>query len=424
MRLKMDKTKEKNGFLFNVLLITIFFNIWFPKAGIKLSGIPLTVGNVFLAITFFFWTMKKVMNRRMKINKIGYILIILMLYSLIKYLLIGGFVKNIGYIIPLVVYPLMFIIAYDTIDTKEKLQKVIKVMCFGFFFICIYALLQYVFGIEKICVPGLTVNLSDYTTYGANWYLQKNNNNSSEIGTKIISTFQNGNLYGVNALLIYPIVYGYLKKENRSFLMYVSLALFVICVFLSLSRSCWLGIILFMLFGIFLESEKNKNSLYRKAIIILMCLVLVEVSFKYFPSIATRFSSMDKSSIMSMSGRTEGLTEVLNNFSQYKYIFIWFIGSNGFIENVGLAYEMTPLALLVQVGIIGIVLFYGILYQVWKRMNKKKWLQNAVKLSIFIWTIVGCIEGAFWLPPTALNIFLILALGLIDQKVMDTSKGE
>lgn len=420
----MDKTKEKNGFLFNVLLITIFFNIWFPKAGIKLSGIPLTVGNVFLAITFFFWTMKKVMNRRMKINKSGYILIILMLYSLIKYLLIGGFVKNIGYIIPLVVYPLMFIIAYDTIDTKEKLQKVIKVMCFGFFFICIYALLQYVFGIEKICVPGLTVNLSDYTTYGANWYLQKNNNNSSGIGTKIISTFQNGNLYGVNTLLIYPIVYGYLKKENRSILMYVSLALFVICVFLSLSRSCWLGIVLFMLFGIFLESEKNKNSLYRKAIIILMCLVLVEVSFKYFPSIAARFSSMDKSSIMSMSGRTEGLTEVLNNFSQYKYIFIWFIGSNGFIENVGLAYEMTPLALLVQVGIIGIVLFYGTLYQVWKRMNKKKWLQNAVKLSIFIWTIVGCIEGAFWLPPTALNIFLILALGLVDQKVKDTSKGE
>lgn len=420
----MDKTKEKNGFLFNLLLITIFFNIWFPKAGIKLSEIPLTVGNVFLAITFFFWTMKKVMNRRMKINKIGYILIILMLYSFIKYLIIGEFVKNIGYIIPLVVYPLMFIIAYDTIDTKEKLQKVIKVICFGFFFICIYALLQYVLGIEKVCIPGLTVNLSDYTTYGANWYLQKNNNNSSEIGTKIISTFQNGNLYGVNALLIYPIVYGYLKKENKSFLMYVSLALFVICVFLSLSRSCWLGIILFMLFGIFLESEKNKNSLYRKAIIILMCLVLVGVSFKYFPSIATRFSSMDKSSIMSMSGRTEGLTEVLNNFSQYKYIFIWFIGSNGFIENVGLAYEMTPLALLVQVGIIGIVLFYGILYQVWKRMNKKKWLQNAVKLSIFIWTIVGCIEGAFWLPPTALNIFLILALGLIDQKVMDTSKGE
>ena len=133
---------------------------------------------------------------------------------------------------------------------------------------------------------------------------------------------------------------------------------------------------------------------------------------------------MDKSSIMSMSGRTEGLNEVLNNFSQYKHIFIWFIGSNGFIENIGLAYEMTPLAMLVQIGLIGILLFYGILYKIWKQMNPKKWLQNAIKLSIFIWAIVGCIEGAFWLPPTALNIFLILALGLVDQKEMGTYKGE
>ena len=55
---------------------------------------------------------------------------------------------------------------------------------------------------------------------------------------------------------------------------------------------------------------------------------------------------------------------------------------------------------------------------------KLTFLNSIIKLSIFIWTIVGCIEGAFWLPPTALNIFLILALGLVDQKVMDTSKGE
>lgn len=419
----MKKTKEKNGFLFNLLLITIFFNIWFPKAGIKLLGIPLTVGNIFFAITFFFWIMKKGMSGYVKINKNSYILIALTLYSFVKFLIIGGVVRNIGYIIPLVVYPLMFVIAYDTIDTKEKLQKVIKVICSGFFFICIYALLQYAFGIEKVCIPGLTVNLTDYRTYGASWYLQKNNNNNSGIGTKIISTFQNGNLFGVNVLLIYPIAYGYLKKENKIFLMYVSLALFIICVFLSLSRSCWLGIILFMLFGIFLENEKNKNSIYRKSIIILMCLILVGISFKYFPSIAARFSSMDKSSIMSMSGRTEGLTEVLSNFLKYKYIFIWFIGSNGFIENIGLAYEMTPLAILVQVGIIGILLFYGMLYKTWKKMSKKMWLQNAVKLSIFVWTIVGCIEGAFWLPPTALNIFLILALGLIDQKEMDKCKG-
>ena len=65
-------------------------------------------------------------------------------------------------------------------------------ICFGFFFISIYALLQYILGIEKVCIPGITVNLSDYIKYGSKWYLQKNNNNAG-VGTKIISTFQNGN---------------------------------------------------------------------------------------------------------------------------------------------------------------------------------------------------------------------------------------
>lgn len=412
----MEKTKEKNSFLFNLLLITVFFNIWFPKAGIKLAGIPLTVGNVFLAITFICWLLKKLKNKIIRIHKISYLVGILMIYSIVRYIVLENILENIGYIIPLVVYPLIFFISYDLIDSKQKEEKIVKVICSGFFFICAYALLQYIFGIEKVCIPGLTVNLSDYAKYGAKWYLQKNNN-SSGVGTKIVSTFQNGNLYGVNTLLIYPIVYQYYKKMNKTVEMYVSLIIFIICVFLSLSRACWLGIVVFMLFGIFLENEKTKKSLLRKIIMILVCCIAIVSAFKYFPTIATRFTSMDKSSIISMSGRTEGLNDVIKNFMDYKYFFIWLIGSNGFIKDVGLAYEMTPLAILVQIGLIGVIIFYSILYKVWTTMNKKQWLQSAIKLSILIWVIVGCIEGAFWLPPTALNIFLLLAIGLSNQKI-------
>lgn len=411
----MEKNKEKNGMLFNLLLITIFFNICFPKAGIKMSGIPLTIGNVFFAITFACWLVKKLIKGHITINKIGYGIIILIIFSAVKYLIIGNILENIGFIIPLIIYPLIFFIAYDLIDSKSKERKVVKTICFGFFFICIYALLQYIFGIEKVCIPGLTVNLSDYLEFGSKWYLQKSNNNAG-VGTKIFSTFQNGNLYGVNMLLIFPVVYYYYKEKNKNIMMYSALILFVICVFLSLSRACWVGIILFMVFGVFLENEKNKNSIYRKLVIISLCCVLVIITFKYFPTITMRLSSVDKSSIISMSGRTEGLQTVIKNFNEYKYMFIWIIGSNGFIENVGLAYEMTPLAILVQIGLIGVVLFYWILYKTWKSMNKIMWLQKAIKLSIFIWTLIGCIEGAFWLPPTALNIFLILAIGLANQK--------
>ncbi len=41
-----------------MLLLTLFFSIWFPKAGVKFSGIPLTVSNVLFGITFILWFLK------------------------------------------------------------------------------------------------------------------------------------------------------------------------------------------------------------------------------------------------------------------------------------------------------------------------------------------------------------------------------
>ena len=91
----MEKTKEKNSFLFNLLLITVFFNIWFPKAGIKLAGIPLTVGNVFLAITFICWLLKKLKNKIIRIHKISYLVGILMIYSIVRYIVLENILENI-----------------------------------------------------------------------------------------------------------------------------------------------------------------------------------------------------------------------------------------------------------------------------------------------------------------------------------------
>ena len=167
----LEKTKtKKSEFLFNMLLITIFWNIWFPKAGIKIGGIPLTLGNIVFAITFIFWIVEKIRKGKMpKIPLVGMIFIGIF-YFFLKYLylfLIQNIVLNsmIGYIIPLCIYPLIFLITYDLIDSKEKLDKVLKVIIFGFFFLSIYAILQYILKIETVAIPGLTVNLTDYQEF-------------------------------------------------------------------------------------------------------------------------------------------------------------------------------------------------------------------------------------------------------------------
>ena len=37
--------------------------------------------------------------------------------------------------------------------------------------------------------------------------------------------------------------------------------------------------------------------------------------------------------------------------------------------------------------------------------------------KIIIWLIVGIIECGYWLPPAALNIFMLIAFGYANKKI-------
>ena len=413
---------KKNKFIFTLLLITIFWNIWFPKAGIKLSGIPITVGNVFFAITFFVWIINKIKSGKIKSTKMSLILILGIAYFILKYTIIyanlGTIIPSMTYIIPLLIYPLIFFVTVDLIDSKEKLEKVIKIIVYGFFFLCFYAIIQYIVGIDKCDIPGLTVNLSDYREMGPLWFMQKSNG-TDKANSKMVSTYQNGNLFGINLVFIYPLVYYYYSKKEK--IKTFSLVLFITCAFLTLSRTCWLGIVLFIFLGIMLEREKTQKAILGKILTIFLCIICLVLVFIYIPSIANRFFGTEKSDWISMSGRTEGLITVLKTVWSSNSIIAWFIGPQGIVQYSGLAYEMLPLSLFVQTGIIGVILLYGFFIKVYCSFSKKDYIQKAIKLSLIIWLIIGCIECGYWLPPTALNIFMIIGLGFVSKNINEVN---
>ena len=412
----MSYSKGKNDYLFNLLLMTIFFNFAFPKAGVKLSGIPLTIGNLLFAFAFSIWIIKKIKNGKISYSKIGLLILLLVAFFFLKYLLIGNFIDNIGYIIPLIIYPLIFFMVYDLIDSQEKISKIIKLIVVCYFIIALYALLQFFVGIENCAIPGLTVNYSDFREYGKYWFMTKANGTDTSM-SKIVSTYQNGNLFGVNMLLCYPIVYSYLKNKKRNKLMILSLILFICTVFLSLSRACWLGIVLFLFIAIFMEKNKNKSSLLFKFLMILLCVLSLIMVFNYMPSVANRFLNTKPSDWVSMSGRTEGLISILSEIKSTSSVSAILFGFNGIINYDGLAYEMFPLALFVQGGLTGLIIFYIILFNVLKKFSSKNFVLIAIRLSIIIWMIVGIIECGFWLPPFSLNLFTIIAIGYSINKL-------
>ena len=421
----MEEKKEKNGILFNLLLITIFWNIWFPKAGIKLGGIPLTVGNVFFAITFALWVFIKLRSKTVRVQVIvSSITILGIFYFIIKYTIvygtIGGIGTSIGYIIPLCIYPLIFFVTYDFINSKEQIEKIMKVIVYGFFFLCIYAIIQSIVGIENCDIPGLTVNLTDYRQWGDFWYRTKANGTNAE-NIKIVGTYQNGNLFGISLILIYPLVYGYYKKYKKNKILIISLILFIITVFLTLSRACWLGIVLFITFGVVFERESTKQSLLRKVITIIISIIAIIYVFKYLPTVANRLFDTDKEDWVSMSGRTAGAINVFKSLQNSNSILPYIIGPYGIAEYYGLAYEVMPLSVFVQTGIIGLILLYSVFFKTLGLLKNKNYIAKSVRLAIIIWLIVGFIECGYWLPPAALNIFMIMALGLKSNEIL---KGE
>ena len=155
--------------------------------------------------------------------------------------------------------------------------------------------------------------------------------------TKIMSTYQNGNLFGIGLLLIYPLVYSYYNKRKNRKMCNLSLVLFIVCIFLTLSRACWLGYALSIFIEIFLKSEKTIKSILKKFSMIRLFAGVMVLIFNYVPQIANRFFNTDLDDWISMNGRTEGL-------------------------------------------------------------------------------IVGIIECRYWLLPTALNIFMLIALGYSHKK--------
>lgn len=417
----MKKNEYKNSFIFILLLMTIFFNWVLPKAGTKISGIPLTIGILLFAVLILFWIIKMI-NKKIYFPKTAWYILLSQLYFTIRVVILLGtgvqLTEIVTYAIPLIVFPFIFFIIINEVNDKERYKRIMNILVYGFLLLCIYSIIQSIFGIAKTDIPGLTVNLTDYKTLGENWFLQKSNGITEE-NAKIVATYQNGNVLGVNLLIFFPIIYEYiLDKNNNKFISLATIALFVIVELLTLSRSCWVGVVAFIFFRIVCKDNKKiKDLLYKFFIIIVGIAVLLFILVK-FPSIANRLLNIDMETFLQASGRTEGAIEFLNSTIQDGNILInILIGPFGLIENKGLAYEMTQLAIYKVSGIIGLILWSIPIFMIYKSLKHNNNIQYSYKIAILLWFLVAMIEGAYWTPPTAINLFIMLGLALVNEKI-------
>ena len=428
--MKMNNEIKKSYFYrysYLLLLVTVFINVTFPKAGIKLGGIPLTVGNVFLLLTIMSWFIYVLWKRCFVLSRAETFAIVSCVYWLIRFLLVMaegrvGLSEWVGFFVPLVVYPFTFIVFNYFITGMEQINFILRMLLVGTIIVFVFGFLQAAFGIEKFSIPGLTVNYTDYIS-STNWYAEKYNGVQEGIAySKTVSTYQNGNLLGVNVLLFCPMIYESIKNKTGR---HIYMLVFVLFCILTGSKTCWVGIVLYLFIkGAVILNRKwaESRKVQFACLIIAVIPVIAAIFLNMFPQIVERFQeSFTLKNINDLSGRSESMNRLINYFiNKTEWLLV---GPYGLTSYWGSSYEMAYFCILMLGGLAGLIAFFGpivyIIVRYFIRHTKESKVLKGITHGVIVYLIVAFVEGALWLPPTAINLWLVMAMGYKMSRFME-----
>lgn len=308
--------------------------------------------------------------------------------------------------------PIIFLSVQKNIKNRKQLEYVINIIYICVLIVLIYACLQYFVGIGTVQIPGITVNFSDYLVAPSGWWRKKANAVSVN-NSKIISTYQNGNLFGVNMSLLFPIVNA-IPYKNK-FLQYIGLGMFCFCSLVSGSRA-FLFAMCFYVFILLIQALKE-GKIRKKSFIygILFILIAITLLYRIINSgndyVQRVVEVMNWDSLSNASNRVPKIQEYLMwLFSGKKSFLHFFIGSFG-MNHLGEAYEMLWAGVFIFGGIIGVFIFYIPFIRIMNMMNYLKEtdvIGKGLFNGVLVYLFISMVEGAFWLLPTAINVWMVI----------------
>lgn len=228
----------------------MLFIIVFPKGGIKIKNIPITWGYDLLAILGFSLLFRK----KYEVNK-NHTLVLLALLpfqivSLITILINGA--TNIGFTISFFtsffVLPFIFLFILSEYFERMDFNFFIKIIRRSLLFIASYGIFLFFFRIFMgyfFEISFLTINYHDSGLLDYTKCIDRNKI------FKLISTYNNGNLYGICILMLLPF-YSLIEKSHlKKMVVKTSLIL-------TISRTVWIGLIFHeFLYDFFIKKNKR-----------------------------------------------------------------------------------------------------------------------------------------------------------------------
>lgn len=302
-----------------------------------------------------------------------------------------------------------YFILINTIKTRQQLFALAAVLVLAASAAALYGLYQYKF------VGTTSESWVDTSMFG-------------DIKSRVVSTFDNPNVFGEYMVLVIPIAAAMLWGQEKWFFRLVTLgfaAVMLVSLMVTYSRGAYVGLMLAV--GMFAV-------LRDKRFIILGIAGLLLLPFVLPPSVINRFASIGNLQDTSSSYRISvwlGSLRIVRDF--------WPSGTGLGLEPFKLIYPKYSLAaayalhshniyiqLLIETGIIGFVVFLGMMFMFYKAVltgfykTKDGFLSSlmiAVGSGMAGYLAQGMVENVWYNYRVLLAFWVMLAMGMIAAKI-------
>ena len=393
LKISLTPYRQRKYEYLAALLLT--FLVLLPKGGIKPGGIPLTIGY---AILFLFaglsFTAYTYTGRLRWIGKNQFVCLAATLpfFALSTLKILGAGFQGMGFTISFYIslfgMPAIFLLLFYHPLQHVSLDFVKSILLKFVFFTAIYGVFLFFFKLYTgffIEIPLITVNLGDVG--------ELENKHIDRGGIfKLISTYNNGNLYGVCMLMLLPLVNTFETKRYRKFFLKFALLL-------TLSRTVWVGLLMFEALNFTFLKKKTVSSMTSIAVVVFVVFGAILVGLSL---LGRDITFLADSSLGGRTGQIDAVAEssFLPDMS-VKFEVVREMVYFSVIENFGwvtlpffLLYLFTPLAL----------------FLLRRTPNSQSPVKKSLALGLILYYIAAFVDGAILYIPVMAIYWLVVVL--------------
>ncbi len=305
----------------SILVLLWLFLLVFPKGGFKIAGIPLTWGYLLLGLVSIYSLFRNRFVCQTQRLIAFYCTLPFQIISAFSFLIhgINDISFGVSFILNFIALPWFFYIFLSEQINSIDLKFLFKLINIGIFCIATYGIFLFLFKMisgKLIEIPFLTTNYNDYGELG------KKCNDRGFI-FKLISTYNNGNIYGICLLMVFPL---YRLLETSKWRKSIA----VLSLILSFSRTVWAGLIFSeMIFACFVL----KKNIFLSLILPLVFSIMAIISITYF--FGFDFTFLYDQTLGGRTGQLE-VFETLSLFPTRSFEGIMEIVYLGILSNFGI----------------------------------------------------------------------------------------